>query len=316
MRPILVALLLWLSAAPHAAALELVDRCTWNCEFMRSLTLHGLYDLNDLDQIPTLTIESYEGSRAAPQALVDGDTLGNLVFRGRAANSYREGARITADVDGVPGPNDIPGRIRFITSLLERWMIRSNGHLQSFTDNTLDIGAAGANRPRTIYAGTSVVTGTLALSGAASTSMACLAGYTRQGLNYCRNDADDFMAGWADATACTLRAPYDVLPTSAYAADVSIRWYALAGGAIAPRSNNVGFFADAACANKQNSSVYQAYEHAAVTAGTALAYSEINLVRVPLLNDGGVMKLVTTQANAGGNGNAEIQFYAIIGYYE
>lgn len=38
-----------------------------------------------------------------------------------------------------------------------RWYV-SSGHLKAATDNTYDIGASGATRPRTIYSGTSVVT--------------------------------------------------------------------------------------------------------------------------------------------------------------
>ena len=42
----------------------------------------------------------------------------------------------------------------------DRWTVNSTGHLLAETDNTYDIGASGATRPRTAYIGTSVVLGT------------------------------------------------------------------------------------------------------------------------------------------------------------
>lgn len=43
-----------------------------------------------------------------------------------------------------------------------RWLIDGSGHILGNGDNTFDIGASGANRPRTGYFGTSVVTATVA----------------------------------------------------------------------------------------------------------------------------------------------------------
>lgn len=49
------------------------------------------------------------------------------------------------------------GQISFATNSIDRWAIDGNtGSLLTFTDNSLDIGAAGANRPRAIYVGTSI----------------------------------------------------------------------------------------------------------------------------------------------------------------
>jgi hypothetical protein len=44
----------------------------------------------------------------------------------------------------------------FITNSIGRWRITSAGTLQADADNTTDIGASGANRPRNIYVGSSV----------------------------------------------------------------------------------------------------------------------------------------------------------------
>jgi len=42
----------------------------------------------------------------------------------------------------------------------DRWFFNSAGHFLASTDNTYDIGASGATRPRNIYAGSSMVTAT------------------------------------------------------------------------------------------------------------------------------------------------------------
>lgn len=45
-----------------------------------------------------------------------------------------------------------------------RFTLSSTGHLLAFTDNTYDIGASGANRPRNVYVATSILLGTNVLS--------------------------------------------------------------------------------------------------------------------------------------------------------
>jgi hypothetical protein len=47
--------------------------------------------------------------------------------------------------------------INFYTIPGNVWSMTSSGHFTAGVDNTFDIGASGATRPRTIYAGTSVV---------------------------------------------------------------------------------------------------------------------------------------------------------------
>lgn len=47
----------------------------------------------------------------------------------------------------------------FMTSGTSRWRANSSGHFLAVADNTYDIGASGATRPRTGYFGTSVVVG-------------------------------------------------------------------------------------------------------------------------------------------------------------
>jgi hypothetical protein len=50
------------------------------------------------------------------------------------------------------------GELRFQTNSADRWKIDASGHFLGGLDNTYDIGTSGASRPRSIYAGTSVVT--------------------------------------------------------------------------------------------------------------------------------------------------------------
>jgi hypothetical protein len=47
----------------------------------------------------------------------------------------------------------------FRSTSLIRWSINSSGHFVAGADNTYDIGASGANRPRNVYVGTSLFTG-------------------------------------------------------------------------------------------------------------------------------------------------------------
>lgn len=47
--------------------------------------------------------------------------------------------------------------IRFRTGGTDRWAIGTGGDLTTVTDNTIDIGGVGANRPRNVHAGTAFV---------------------------------------------------------------------------------------------------------------------------------------------------------------
>lgn len=47
--------------------------------------------------------------------------------------------------------------VQFITGGAYRWSVNSSGHLLAATDNSYDIGASGATRPRSIYIGTSLI---------------------------------------------------------------------------------------------------------------------------------------------------------------
>lgn len=56
--------------------------------------------------------------------------------------------------------------IQFVTSSSTRWVVEAAGNFVSIADNALDIGAASANRPRSVYAGTRILaTGSTAVIG-------------------------------------------------------------------------------------------------------------------------------------------------------
>lgn len=67
---------------------------------------------------------------------------------------------------------------RLNTSGADRWTVQSAGHFVANTDNTLDIGASGANRPRNLFLGGTLTPGTSTFAGlgavpAAGTSKYC-----------------------------------------------------------------------------------------------------------------------------------------------
>jgi hypothetical protein len=92
------------------------------------------------------------------------DALGHVAFRGSDGTNFENAALILGSVDGTPGNDDMPGRISFFTTpdgsvaTTERWRINSAGHFLAATDNAIDIGASGANRPRSVYVATSLIT--------------------------------------------------------------------------------------------------------------------------------------------------------------
>ena len=53
--------------------------------------------------------------------------------------------------------------IALVTAGSERWRVNASGHLVGGADNSYDLGASGATRPRTLYLGTSLVLGTSAV---------------------------------------------------------------------------------------------------------------------------------------------------------
>lgn len=107
------------------------------------------------------------GTKAAPTAVLSGDVLLNLSGMGYPAmtGSEERSAQIQLLATETHSATAAGGELRFhttangTTTLLTRWRVENNGHLFAHLDNTYDIGAAGATRPRTGYFGTSLIVG-------------------------------------------------------------------------------------------------------------------------------------------------------------
>lgn len=126
---------------------------------------------------PVLTLHKGRGTSAASTIVASGDEIGSIQWNAtQSAGSNVNSARLVAVIDGTPaaGGADMPTRLTFWTTadgsgmVTERWRINNAGHFLGTTDNTYDIGASGATRPRTGYFGTSVVTPSLTISGLTS----------------------------------------------------------------------------------------------------------------------------------------------------
>jgi hypothetical protein len=77
------------------------------------------------------------GSSVGDNTLVsDGNTIGQINFQGADGTEFVEAAKISAEIDGTPGANDMPGRLVFSTtadgaaSPTERLRITSTGQLR------------------------------------------------------------------------------------------------------------------------------------------------------------------------------------------
>jgi len=91
---------------------------------------------------PQVFIEKSRGSAVGDKNLVsNGDSLGELAFRGSDGTNYLTGASIIATVNGTTGTNDLPTDLRFSTtadgasSPTERMRIDSSGNVGIGTDN-------------------------------------------------------------------------------------------------------------------------------------------------------------------------------------
>jgi hypothetical protein len=115
---------------------------------------------------PTVRLRKARGTEAAPTAVLLGDSLGSLLFGGYDGAAFQIGR---AFVIGVAAENWSPvaqgSELWFETTPLgavnavERWKMLPAGHFIPNLDNTYDIGAAGATRPRTVYIATSAFVG-------------------------------------------------------------------------------------------------------------------------------------------------------------
>lgn len=63
-----------------------------------------------------LTAARARGTLASPTILTNGDAIGGIQFTGHDGTGNIPAALIRVDVDGVPGTNDMPGRMLFLTT--------------------------------------------------------------------------------------------------------------------------------------------------------------------------------------------------------
>jgi hypothetical protein len=93
---------------------------------------------------------------ATPDIVADGDSLGSIFFQGADNTNFVSSASITAQVDGTPGADDMPGRLVFSTTAdgaanpTERMRITSAGRVGIGTvspGSALEVNAAAATSP-------------------------------------------------------------------------------------------------------------------------------------------------------------------------
>jgi hypothetical protein len=109
------------------------------------------------------------GTTAVPTAVVNGDVLGQLQLGGYDGTAVNNGSSFFGVAEGDWTAVSHPAGLVLGTtpagaiSQVRRWAVTSDGHLlaghvsNGTGDNSYDIGASGAQRPRTGYFGTSVV---------------------------------------------------------------------------------------------------------------------------------------------------------------
>jgi hypothetical protein len=110
----------------------------------------------------TFDVFGFNGSIAVPTATVINDALGIIRHCGFDGANVRPGAHsqgvATENWTAVARGSALVWSTtpNGAASPVERWWIRNVGHLQPDIDNILDIGAAGATRPRRIYCATAL----------------------------------------------------------------------------------------------------------------------------------------------------------------
>ncbi|MDW7997693.1 MAG: hypothetical protein RMJ46_08485 [Bacteroidota bacterium] len=88
------------------------------------------------------------GTQSSPTIVQSDDETGYIYFRGYDGSQYQPAALIVSHVDGVPGANDMPGRLSFWTTpdgsdtSLERLRITNPGDVQIVSGN-LEVRSVG-----------------------------------------------------------------------------------------------------------------------------------------------------------------------------
>ena len=71
---------------------------------------------NDSDGPARFVLQKARGSKASPTIVQDNDTLGQIIFSGWDGDTFTNSARITSEVEGTPGDDDMPGNLIFATT--------------------------------------------------------------------------------------------------------------------------------------------------------------------------------------------------------
>jgi hypothetical protein len=125
-----------------------------------------------------LHLQKGRGTIASPAVIANNDLFGEISFSGYDSANMTNGARISAEVDGTPGANDMPGRLVFSTtadgaaSPTERMRIDSSGRL-----------LVGTSTARSNFFNTSIYSPIFQIEGANSEPFRFLS------LTYGKNDA-------------------------------------------------------------------------------------------------------------------------------
>ncbi|MDW8225658.1 MAG: hypothetical protein RMK93_06525, partial [Bacteroidota bacterium] len=96
------------------------------------------------------------GTQSSPTIVQSDDETGYIYFRGYDGSQYQPAALIVSHVDGVPGANDMPGRLSFWTTpdgsgtSLERLRITNQGDVQIVSGN-LEVRSVGPAQQLRLY---------------------------------------------------------------------------------------------------------------------------------------------------------------------
>ena len=154
------------------------------------------------------SFQRQRGTLASPVIVQNGDRLGLFVGQGYTGSidihDSFAGIEFAVDDTGTVSASSAPGKIVFATTpsgtrtFTDRWRINNAGHFLTEADNTYDIGASGATRPRTGYFGTSLVLGgalTIASTTIDSTGAITIGGTNATALTLGRTSFNTDVAG-------------------------------------------------------------------------------------------------------------------------
>jgi hypothetical protein len=113
--------------------------------FTQAMTLDASGNLG----VGTTTPTNFAGYRTI-------ETFGSTGGYFRASNGTQIGELYVTGTGTFLGSGSNHPLIWIINSI-ERWRLNTSGHFLAGTDNTYDIGASGATRPRNVYVGSSVI---------------------------------------------------------------------------------------------------------------------------------------------------------------